>query len=111
MLASLVSIASLMLSTLLMMIGYGLMNFVVPIRSVAEGWSTFIISVIATGYTFGFTISCIITPRFVRSVGHVRVFGALIALLCVGILLCALLVDWRAWIVFRCISGFAIAGS
>jgi len=111
MLASLVSIASLMLSTLLMMIGYGLMNFVVPIRSVAEGWSTFTISVIATGYTFGFTISCIITPLFVKRVGHVRVFGALIALLCVGILLCALLVDWRAWIAFRCISGFGIAGS
>ncbi|EJK84947.1 arabinose efflux permease family protein [Rhizobium sp. AP16] len=111
MLASLVSIASLMLSTLLMMIGYGLMNFVVPIRSVAEGWSTFTISVIATGYTFGFTISCIITPRFVRRVGHVRVFGALISLLSIGILLCALMVDWRAWLAFRCISGFGIAGA
>jgi MFS family permease len=111
MLASLVSIASLMLSTLLMMIGFGLMNFVVPIRSVAEGWSTFTISLIATGYTFGFTISCIITPRFVRRVGHVRVFGALISLLSIGILLCALLVDWRAWILFRCIAGFGIAGS
>jgi MFS family permease len=111
MLASLVSIASLMLSTLLMMVGYGLMNFVVPIRSVAEGWSTFTISFIATGYTFGFTVSCIVTPRFVKRVGHVRVFGALIALLSVGILLCALMVDWRAWVVFRFISGFGIAGS
>jgi MFS family permease len=111
MLASLVSIASLMLSTLLMMVGFGLMNFVVPVRSVAEGWSTFIISLIATGYTFGFTISCVITPRFVRRVGHVRVFGALISLLSMGILLCALMVDWRAWIFFRCIAGFGIAGS
>ncbi|TCR93141.1 MFS transporter [Rhizobium sp. BK376] len=111
MLVSLVSIASLMLSTLLMMIGYGLMNFVVPIRSVAEGWSTFTISCIATGYTFGFTISCIITPKFVQRVGHVRVFGALISLLCIGVLLCALMVDWRAWIAFRFISGFGIAGS
>jgi MFS family permease len=111
MLVSLVSIASLMLSTLLMMVGYGLMNFVVPIRSVAEGWSTFTISFIATGYTFGFTISCIITPKFVQRVGHVRVFGALISLLSIGVLLCALMVDWRAWIAFRFICGFGIAGS
>ncbi|MET0748294.1 MAG: MFS transporter [Rhizobium sp.] len=111
MLASLISIASLMLSTLLMMVGLGLMNYVVPIRSVAEGWSTFTISFIATGYTLGFTISCIITPMFVKRVGHVRVFGALIALLAIGILLCALLVDWRAWVAFRFISGFAIAGA
>ena len=111
MLASLISIASLMVSTLLMMVGYGLMNFVVPIRSIAEGWSTFTISFIATGYTFGFTISCIITPMFVKRVGHVRVFGSLISLLGAGVLLCALMVDWRAWAVFRFISGFAIAGS
>lgn len=111
MLASFLPIASLMLSTLLTMIGFGLMNFVVPVRSVAEGWSTFTISVIATGYTFGFTISCLITPHFVRRVGHVRVFGALIALLGISVLLCALLVDWRAWIAFRLISGFGIAGS
>ncbi|MEZ2129033.1 MULTISPECIES: MFS transporter [unclassified Sinorhizobium] len=111
MLASLISIASLMLSTLLMMVGYGLMNFVVPIRSVAEGWTTMTISLIATGYTFGFTISCIITPKFVKRVGHVRVYGALISLLTIGVLLCALWVDWRAWLVFRCVSGFGIAGS
>ena len=67
-----------------------------------------IISVIATGYTFGFTVSCVVTPIFVRRVGHVRVFGALITLLTVSILLCALVVDWRAWMLFRGLAGFAI---
>ena len=111
MLASLVSITSLMLSTLLMMVGFGLMNYMIPVRSLSEGWSTFTISVIATGYTFGFTISCLITPKLVQRVGHVRVFGALITLLTVAILSCALLVNWRAWVVFRGLAGFAIAGS
>ncbi len=76
-----------------------------------RGWSTFIISVIATGYTFGFTVSCVVTPIFVRRVGHVRVFGALITLLTVSILLCALVVEWWAWMLFRGLSGFAIAGA
>lgn len=111
MLGSLFSVSSLMLSTLLMMIGFGLASYVLPVRSVAEGWSTMIISIIATGYTIGFTLSCIVTPQFVRRVGHVRVFAALVTLLSVAILLCGLIVDWRAWIVFRGMYGFAMAGS
>ncbi|WP_426233116.1 MFS transporter [Pararhizobium sp. DWP3-4] len=111
MLVSLRSVFSLMLSTLLMMVGFGLASYVLPVRSVAEGWSTLTISLIATGYTLGFTISCIITPKFVLRVGHVRVFTALITLLSIAILMCGLVVDWRAWIFFRAISGFAISGS
>ncbi|KQS96511.1 MULTISPECIES: MFS transporter [unclassified Rhizobium] len=111
MLASLRSVFSLMLSTSLMMVGFGLASYVLPVRSVAEGWSTLVISWIATGYTLGFTISCVITPKFVARVGHVRVFAALITLLSVAILMCGLVVDWRAWIFFRAISGFAISGS
>ncbi|MGF0536730.1 MFS transporter [Agrobacterium sp. ES01] len=111
MFTSLASVATLMISTIMMMAGFGLMNFVVPVRSLAEGWSTFTISLTATGYTLGFTISCIVTPIFVRRVGHVRVFSALITLLTVSILSCALVVDWRAWFFFRGIAGFAIAGA
>ena len=112
MLSSLASIATLMLSTLLMMAGFGLMGYMLPIRSLNEGWSTFIISVIATGYTFGFTVSCVVTPIFVRRVGHVRVFGALHhAAHRFRILLCALVIDWRAWVLFRGMAGFAIAGA
>jgi MFS family permease len=111
MLASLVPILSLMLSTLLMMVAFGLQSYVVPVRAVAEGWSTQTISMIATGYTIGFTLSCIVTPKFVLLVGHVRVFVALITMLAIAILLCALVVDWPAWMLFRAISGFAISGS
>ena len=111
MLASFRSVFSLILSTLLMMVGFGLSSYVLPVRSVIEGWSTLTISLIATGYTLGFTLSCIVTPKFVLRVGHVRVFAALITLLSVAILMCGLVVDWRAWIFFRAISGFAISGS
>ncbi|MBB4185013.1 MFS family permease [Sinorhizobium terangae] len=111
MLASLASVFSLMLSTLLMMVAFGLQSYVIPVRSVAESWSTLTVSIFATGYTLGFTLSCIVTPRFVLRVGHVRVFTALITLLSIAILMCGLIVDWRAWIAFRAISGFAISGS
>ncbi|MBP1850872.1 MFS transporter [Rhizobium halophytocola] len=111
MLKSLASVSTLMLSTLLMMGGLGLMNFLVPVRSVAEGWSTITISFIATGYTLGFTSSCIVTPILVRRVGHVRVFGAVITLLTVSILACSLVVEWHLWMLFRVLAGFGIAGA
>jgi MFS family permease len=111
MVASLIPFASLLLSTLLMMVGFGLQSYVIPVRAVAEGWSTQTITWIATGYTLGFTSSCIVTPKFILAVGHVRVFVALVTLLSIAILLCSVLVDWRAWMLFRTISGFAIAGS
>ncbi|OLP54899.1 MFS transporter [Rhizobium rhizosphaerae] len=105
------SVLPLMLSVFLMMTGFGLAGYVIPVRSLAEGWSTLTISVIATGYTLGFTLSCIITPIFVRRVGHIRVFSALVTLLSIAILLCGLVVDWRAWIFFRATLGFAMSGS
>lgn len=111
MLANLASVFSLMLSTFLMMVAFGLQSYVIPVRSVMESWSTLTVSIFATGYTLGFTLSCIVTPKFVLRVGHVRVFTALITLLSIAILMCGLVVDWRAWIAFRAISGFAIAGS
>lgn len=111
MLKSLAPFLSLLLSTLLMMVAFGLQSYVIPVRSVAEGWSTQTITWIATGYTLGFTVSCIVTPKFVLAVGHVRVFVALVTLLSIAILLCSLVVDWRAWMLFRAISGFAISGS
>lgn len=111
MLTNLASIFSLMLSTLLMMVAFGLQGYVIPVRSVAENWSTLTVSIFATGYTLGFTLSCVVTPKFVLRVGHVRVFTALMTLLSIAILMCGLIVDWRAWFGFRAVSGFAIAGS
>ncbi|ASY62124.1 MFS family transporter protein [Sinorhizobium sojae CCBAU 05684] len=111
MLANFASIFSLMLSTLLMMVAFGLQSYVIPVRSVAEDWSTLTVSIFATGYTLGFTLSCVVTPKFVLRVGHIRVFTALMTLLSIAILMCGLIVDWRAWIGFRAVSGFAIAGS
>ncbi|TPW29524.1 MFS transporter [Martelella alba] len=110
MFASLISITSLMFSTFLMMVGYGLMNYLIPVRSVAEGWSPFLISMTATGYTLFFTLSCVLTPMLVARVGHVRVFGALITLLTVSILASSLYVHWQAWLLLRGMAGFAIAG-
>lgn len=104
------TVASLLLSTFFMLMAGGLAGYLIPLRAVQEGWSTFAVSMIATGYAIAFTLSCIITPRLVLRVGHVRVFAAFVTLMAMSLLLHSLVVDPVAWVLIRAIAGFAIAG-
>jgi len=110
MIQSVRSVASLLLSTFFLLTAMGLSGYLIPIRAVAEGWSTFTISLIATGYAIAFTASCIITPRLVLRVGHVRVFGALTTMMAMSFLLHSLIVHPMIWVLTRAIAGFSIAG-
>jgi MFS family permease len=110
MIKSVRSVASLLLSTFFLLTAMGLSGYLIPIRAVAEGWSTFTISLIATGYAIAFTASCIITPRLVLKVGHVRVFGALTTIMAMSYLLHTLIVDPIVWVLTRAMAGFSIAG-
>ena len=103
-------VASLMLSTLFMLTAGGMASYLLPLRAVAEGWSTFAVSMIATGYAIAFTAACVITPRLVKRVGHVRVFGVLTTLMAMSLILHALVVHPAAWVLIRAMAGFSIAG-
>ncbi|MBO0661861.1 MFS transporter [Jiella sp. MQZ9-1] len=107
----LLPIAALLTSTFFLMAGAGLMGILLPVRGSIEGWTSYEIGSFGTAYALAFTIGCVIVPRLVRSAGHVRTFSSLSALLAISILLCGLFVDPIAWIVFRGLSGFALAGS
>lgn len=104
-------VAALLASTFFMLMGGGLGGYLIPLRAVGEGWSTLAISVIATGYAVAFTASCVVTPRLVRRVGHVRVFGVLTTLMGMSLLLHALVVHPLVWVLIRAIAGFSIAGA
>lgn len=111
MLARVVPIASLLFSVFLMLTAGGLSGYLLPLRAVAEGWSTVTISLMATSYAIGFTAGCIFTPRLVLRVGHVRVFAVLATLMSVSLLLHALVIQQVPWILVRAVSGFSIAGA
>ncbi|KGF66965.1 MFS transporter [Hoeflea sp. BAL378] len=111
MIQSIRSVASLLISTFFLLAAMGLSGYLIPVRAVAEGWSTFAISLIATGYAIAFTASCVITPRLVLKVGHVRVFGALTTIMAMSFLLHSLIVHPAAWVLTRALAGFSIAGA
>jgi len=107
----LLPIAALLASTFLMLLAGGLAGILLPLRGGMEGWSTTTIGWMGTSYSFAFTIGCIVVPHLVRRVGHVRVFSALLTLLSMALLLHALLVNPVAWMIFRGVAGFSLAGS
>lgn len=109
--SSLLPIVSLLISTFFLMAGAGLQGILLPVRGSIEGWSTYEIGLLGTGYAVAFTVGCLLVPKIVRSAGHVRTFSSLCALLAIGVLLLAMIVHPIAWILIRGIAGFALAGS
>ena len=94
-------IVALLTSTFLMLLAGGLAGILLPLRGGMEGWTTTTIGWMGMTYSLAFTAGCIIIPHLVRRVGHVRVFSALLTLLCMALLLHALVIDPVTWMIFR----------
>ena len=104
------SIFALLGGMIFLMLGGGLQGILIPVRGQMEGFSSFQLGWIGTGWAIGFTIGCIAVPHLVRRAGHVRTFSTLTALLSVSVLLNAIWVDAEFWIVLRGMAGFCFAG-
>lgn len=111
MLRSILPVSGLLLSTFLLLAGSGLANVLLPLRAAFEGWSPVTIGWLGAAYSAAFMAGCILIPRLVLRVGHVRVYSVVAAMLCISLLAHSLLVTVPAWIVFRAIGGFALAGA
>lgn len=104
-------VTGLLLSTLLLLVGSGLTGVLLPLRAGAEGWGPVTIGWMGFFYAAMFMAGCIIVPKLVARVGHVRVYAVLATLLSMSMLLHALFVDALAWTLLRGIAGFSLAGS
>lgn len=105
------AVSSLLLSIFIVMTGFGVASYIVQLRAMGQGWTAYDISLIGAVYSLGYTLSSFVTPKFIRRTGHIRVFAAYIALMSISVLLCSLMPDPYAWMFFRGLFGFAIAGS
>ncbi|MAZ18443.1 MAG: MFS transporter [Ahrensia sp.] len=104
-------VSGLLTSTLFLLSGLGLIGVLLPVRAAVEGWSPVVIGLIGFAYALCFTAGCIGVPRLVLRVGHIRVYAVLATLLAMSTLMHALFVNPVAWVIFRGIAGFALAGS
>jgi MFS family permease len=109
--AQLVPILALLASTAFLLAGNGLHGLLLPIRGAAEGFSTFELGLVGAGWATGFVLGCLSGPIVVRRVGHIRAFSCSAACAAIIILLNGLIVVPAAWILFRALSGFFLAGA
>ena len=103
-------VLALLASTLFLVAGVGLGNLLVPLRAHEEGWSASVIGILGAVYATAFTLGCLFVPKLVLRLGHVRLFGVLLAMLAASLILISMVVHPVMWALFRAISGFALAG-
>jgi len=103
------SIAAILLSTALFLIGNGLLGTVTPVRATLEGFGDIVIGLIGSFYYAGFVLGCFAGPRMLARVGHVRTFAVAAGLGAVTPLLQLLVVNEVVWILVRGLFGFAAA--
>lgn len=94
----------------LLMVGNGLLSSLLGIRSDLEGFGTVVIGVVMSMYYVGFLVGSLIIPRWLVTVGHIRVFAGLTSLVAAAALSYSLLVDPIAWGLLRFVVGLCMSG-
>ena len=101
---------ALLLGMMLLMVGNGVQGTLLGIRGGMEGFSTFQLSVVMSGYFAGFLFGSRMAPIMIRRVGHVRVFAALGSFISAVLILFPTFTDPWIWTVLRVIVGFCFSG-
>jgi MFS family permease len=94
----------------LLMVGNGLLSSLLGIRSDLEGFNTVVIGVVMSMYYVGFLVGSLTVPRWLTTVGHIRVFAGLTSLVAASALSYSLLVEPIAWGVLRFVVGLCMSG-
>jgi MFS family permease len=104
-------VSALLLGSGLLLFAGGLNGLILPVRGTQEGFGAGALGFLGTGWAVGYVLGCILVPRIVGAVGHIRAFGVMCASAAVAVLMQALLVEMWAWIPTRAAAGFCFAGA
>ncbi|MEO1193891.1 MAG: MFS transporter [Pseudomonadota bacterium] len=100
----------LFLGVLLLMIGNGLLVTLLTVRAAEQGFSETAIGIMQSCYPLGALLGCLVAPRIVATVGHVRSFGALASLCSTAALVHLVTSDPYSWSAMRLLCGFCFPG-
>lgn len=104
------SIAALLLTVTLVVMGQGVLNTIVPLSAKAHHQSEVEIGLLGSAYFAGMLLGALLNPAMIRRVGHVRAFTASIAVSTIAALIYTFSPNIWLWVLLRVIGGFAIAG-
>lgn len=94
----------------LLMAGNALSGTLIGIRSGTEGFSPTTTGLIMAAYFIGILAGSRGTLKFLREVGHIRVFAALASLVSTAVLLFSVAAVPALWIGMRFVIGFCMSG-
>ena len=103
------SIAAILVSTGLFLMGNGLIGTLTPLRAHAEGFSDIAVGALGSWYFSGFVVGCFVGPHLLSRVGHIRAFAIAAALVAVCVLILPIWPDPAAWFGARAFTGFGLA--
>jgi MFS family permease len=103
------SIAAILFTTLIFLVGNGLLGTLIPVRAHLDGFSTLAIGVVGSAYFAGFVAGCFVGPRWLMRVGHIRTFAVSAGIAAAATLAQSMLVTVTIWVLARALFGFAAA--
>ncbi len=109
MIGTLASLFSPLFSGFVLMIAYGLIGILLPVRMGLEQMSTDTIGLVLSMYAVGMLFGGLYSKAMINRAGHIRVFAASAALAAISILACSLHTDPILWGVMRMLMGFCNA--
>jgi len=106
-LALLRPIQAILLSVALLLLGNGLLNTLLTVRGVNEGFSSATLGIIMSSNFIGFICGTWISSHLINRMGHIRTFAFCASLCASAALLHVIFIDVFAWIVLRFIYGLS----
>jgi MFS family permease len=103
-------ITALLIAASVLMLGNGLLGVLIPIRADIAQFSRVEIGLMGSIYYAGLMLGCVVAPRIIARVGHIRAFTAFTASATITPLMHAIWVDPWAWSLLRGLNGFCFAG-
>ncbi len=103
-------VTALLLSASILMMGNGLFGVLVPIRADIEHFTSYDIGLMGSFHFAGLMIGCLLWPRVIATVGHIRAFAASTALATMTPLMHAMWTAPWMWWGLRAINGLVFAG-
>lgn len=100
----------LLASIMLLMIGSGLQGSLLGVRADAARFNSTLTGLILGLYYLGYVAGSTWVPSLIRSVGHIRVFGAFASTASAAVVVHGVWVSPIPWLVLRFVTGVCIAG-
>ncbi len=104
------SVAALLFSMFILLVGSGLLTTIVPVGAKQHGFTDVEIGLMGSAYFGGMLIGAIVNPIAIRHSGHARAFTGSIAVAIMAVLFFPIIEHPVAWILSRGLLGFCFAG-